>query len=183
VLGVIDRLDRRPPGCRLVDGDQLVLLGPRSTGLAGSRWAAAQGKRFGTLPALDLALHRRLLGLVRDLVTADRLSGVHDVADGGLALCLAEMALASGVGFEVSGIDGHAELFSEAPSRVVLCVAPEQVDGVRTAAAAAGIPIASLGRAGGDRLVVDGLVDMALVEATSQWRQALPDALHPETSA
>jgi len=34
-----------------------------------------------------------------------------------------------------------------------------------------------LGSAGGDRLVVTGLVDVSLAEATNTWRERLPDAL------
>jgi len=34
-----------------------------------------------------------------------------------------------------------------------------------------------LGQAGGDRLVVDGLVDVALADAVDAWRDALPRAL------
>src|SRR5206468_2981099 len=41
VLGVIDRLERRPPDLGLVPGGVLVLLGPedQEASLAGSRWA------------------------------------------------------------------------------------------------------------------------------------------------
>ena len=34
-----------------------------------------------------------------------------------------------------------------------------------------------LGAAGGDRIVVEGLVDLDLAEASSTWRSRLPDAL------
>src|SRR5205807_513526 len=60
VLGLVDRLDRVPPGISLVDGGSLLLLGPAGErALGGSRWAALRGHRRGTLPLLDLALHRR----------------------------------------------------------------------------------------------------------------------------
>ena len=42
-------------------------------------------------------------------------------------VALAEMAVRSGVGFQVARIADHAELFSESPSRVVLCVDPERL--------------------------------------------------------
>src|SRR5204863_8768536 len=48
VLGLIERLAGRPPGIGLVDGGELLLLGPdpnadQARGLGGSRWAAARG--------------------------------------------------------------------------------------------------------------------------------------------
>src|SRR5205085_1827875 len=109
LVGIIDRLDRRPPGTTMRDGDRLLLLGPASRQLGGSRWVAQQGHRGGTLPALDLDLHARLLDLVRRLVVDGAVTGLHDVADGGLGVCLAELSVRNQMGLTVSGIDGHGE--------------------------------------------------------------------------
>jgi phosphoribosylformylglycinamidine synthase len=181
VVGLIDVLERRPPGVRLVEGAEILLLGvgdPSPTGLAGSRWAAGRGHTGGVLPALDLDGHGRLCALVQGLVDSDLLAGVHDVSDGGLGVAVAEMAIASGVGFEISGLaGGHAALFSEAPSRVVACVAADKGAEVVARASDGGLSVTRLGRAGGDRLVVEGLVDLGIDEVTSSWRRALPDRL------
>src|SRR5262249_51874546 len=115
--------------------------------------------------------------LVRGLVADDLLGGVHDVADGGLGVALAEMAAVSGVGARIDGVGDHAALFSEAPSRVVACVAPGKVDAVRIAADGVGVPFTALGTAGGDRLVVVGLVDIAVADVARSWRDAVPSAL------
>jgi phosphoribosylformylglycinamidine synthase len=131
----------------------------------------------GRLPELDVTAHVAVCELVRGLVAADLVAGVHDVSDGGLGVALAEMAVGSGVGFRVAGLAGHAQLFSEAPSRVVACVTPDRVDAVVDRAVAAGVGVTLLGSAGGDRLVFDGLVDLSLPEAREAWRQALPAAL------
>jgi phosphoribosylformylglycinamidine synthase len=177
LLGLVDRLERRPPGVGLVDGGRLLLLGPTGdAGLGGSRWAWAEGRRRGTLPALDIDAHRAATELVRGLVADDLLAGLHDVADGGLALALAECAVRSGTGYRVA-VDGAAALLTEAPSRVVACVAPHHVDAVVARAAGAGVACAELGRAGGDRLVVEGLLDVALGDASVAWRDRLPAAL------
>jgi phosphoribosylformylglycinamidine synthase len=178
VLGVIQALERRPPGVTLVDGHGLALLGRRDDNLAGSRWAdAVHGHRGGTLSALDPDRHAAVCALVRDLVNEGLLSGLHDVADGGLAVALAEMAVRSGVGFRVTGVAAHGELFGEAPSRVVLCIPPGGGDEVARRAAAVGVDLTDLGHAGGDRLVVEGLVDVGLDEATARWRDRLPSAM------
>jgi phosphoribosylformylglycinamidine synthase len=178
LLGLIDDLGAVPPGAGLVDGHRLVLIGPEQDGLGGSEWARATGRpRQGDLPALDLRLHSAVADVVRGLVAEGAVSGVHDVASGGLGLALAEMAVASGMGFTVDGVADHRGLFSEAPSRVVACVAVDQEAEVLARAEASGVPVRPLGTAGGDRLVVDGLVDVTLEEATTTWRDRLPDAL------
>ena len=183
MVGLIESLVRRPPGVGLVDGGALVLLGgdtATAPTLAGSRWAdAVHGHRGGMLPALDHDRHRAVCGLVRGLVASGILVGVHDVADGGLGLALAEMAVRSGVGFDADIPEGggHVGLFHEGPSRVVACVDDQHLPVVTARADAAGVPLAILGRAGGRRLRVDGLLDLDLGEATTRWRSSLPSAM------
>jgi phosphoribosylformylglycinamidine synthase subunit PurL len=183
VLGVVDRLDRPPPGLRLVDGDAIVCIGRGARSLAGSRWAWERGFEQGSPPELDLAAHAATADLVRRLVAEGLLAGVHDTADG-IGVALAEMAVQSQVGFEVASTDGaadHAWLFAESPSRVVATVATTDLPAVLAAAEAAGVPAAEVGRAGGDRLVVTGLVDVSLAQATAAWRDNLPTAMAPAT--
>jgi phosphoribosylformylglycinamidine synthase len=131
---------------------------------------------------LDLALHTRLLSLVRDLVgdEAALVDGVHDVSDGGLGAALAEMAVQSGVGFRVVGIPDHVALFGEGPSRVVVSVPAAATAELRARTENAGVGVVALGRAGGDRIVVDGLVDVSLADAVRAWQRALPEALGVE---
>jgi phosphoribosylformylglycinamidine synthase len=201
VLGLIDRLAAHPPGDTLVQGASLVLLDASvgaTTGradppsLAGSRWAVERrGNRNGTLPLLDLPGHRRLVAFVSELVGdvvagTDRaggegvaqdpmVAGIHDVSSGGLGVALAELAVRSGVGVRVAGIADHYELFTEAPSRVVVCTTRHTE--LISRAAEAGVGFRVLGTTGGDRVVVDGLVDLGVAEATAAWRGRLPALL------
>ena len=100
------------------------------------------------------------------------ISGVHDVSDGGLAVCLAELCCSSGRGTIVvpGAVGSAAELFSEAPSRLVACTPdPESVIAAFTRD---GVPATAIGRAAGDRLVVPGLVDLAVEQmATARSRK------------
>jgi phosphoribosylformylglycinamidine synthase len=183
LLGVIDQLDRRPPGVGLVEGGRLVLVGETLPELGGSQWAADRGHRgCGELPALDLAAVDRTAGVVRELVTAGLVQGAHDVARGGVALTLAEMAVRSGVGFTVARMADHAALFSESAGRAVLCVEADQLRVVLDVLEAHGVPHARIGVAGGDRLVVKDQFDLALDEATGTYRDRLPSALGSGTT-
>ena len=131
-LGLIERLVAPPPGVALSEGASLVLLdagvGASAPSLAGSRWAVRiRGHRNGTLPPLDLARHAQLVEFVARSVGAgvagrDTLvTGIHDVSAGGIGVTLAEFAVRTGIGLEVGGIADHRALFTEAPSRVVVC--------------------------------------------------------------
>jgi phosphoribosylformylglycinamidine synthase subunit PurL len=140
-----------------------------------------RGHRRGALPELDVSRHAAVVELVRELVAetlargAGLLCGTHDVSGGGLGVALAEMALRSGVGCSVSSISGHAELFSELPSRIV--VATESPDQVLERAARAGVDAVVLGRAGGDHLIVEGLCRLGIGELSAAFVGALPRAL------
>ena len=177
LVGILDRLDRPPPGVQLRAGADLIALGPEPRALAGSRWAWERGYQAGPAPALDLDAHAAVAALVREVVTAGWLAGVHDTADG-LGVALAEMAVRSGEGFRVAVPDSdYAWLFAESASRVVACVAPGHGDDVVRAAAAAGVLARPLGSAGGSDLVVEGLFEVSVVAATTAWRAALPSTL------
>jgi len=182
MLGIVDRLDRRPPGVGLVDGGRLLLLGVTQPEVSGSRWARERGQRGGHLPALDVDVHRRVTDLTRTLVAGGLVEGVHDVATGGLGLALAEMASRSRLGVAVARVADAAELFSESPSRVVLCVDPERVRAVEAACEHAGVPVSRIGAAGGDRVSVKGLLDLALADVVGAWDQRIPSALGSGTA-
>jgi len=173
VLGLVDAVTARPPGRAWSNGDTVVLLGARSAPdrsfpLEGTRWATERrDHRTGDVPAVDFAAHATLCAFVAGLIAAQvggavgdgPVHAVHDVSGGGLALALAEMAAAAGTGCALD-VEDAAELFTELPSRFV--VATPVPDELCARATALGIPAAVLGRAGGDRFALGGLVDLPL---------------------
>ncbi len=176
VIGVIDDLRDPPPPACLVAGDAIVVLGETRAELGGSAWATRHGLRAGAPPTADLAVAVRLHELIARLVNDRVPSGVHDCSEGGLATALAEMAIAGGTGFEVE-IGDAGGCFSESASRVVLSVAPTRVDAVLDRARAAGVPVAPVGIAGGERLVANGAFSVDLTAATHAYRDALPELM------
>ncbi len=179
-IGLVQHLEIAPPGIRLVEGSRIVLVAPPEAGvsLGGSRWAwDLRSERRGTLAAVDLVGHGRLLGLVAGVVNDGLVDGIHDISDGGLAVTLAEMAVHSGVGFRVGGPASSAELFGEGSSRVVFSVPASAIDELAARSAMAGLALTDLGRAGGDRLIIEGSLDVGVDEARQAWRSALPQVL------
>jgi phosphoribosylformylglycinamidine synthase len=186
VLGLVDAVRQRPPGLAWSDGDAVVLLGPGAgapAALAGSRWAAERrGHRGGALPPLDTAAHAAVCAFVADLVAtqvgdpaAPRVvRAVHDVSSGGLAVALAEMSAAAGIGCTVDA-DDPAALFSETPSRFV--VATPDGEALCDRARAAGVPAVVLGRAGGQQFVLGDLVDLEVTAVCAATEGSLAEAL------
>jgi phosphoribosylformylglycinamidine synthase len=184
VIGLTDVVAARPPGVGWDEGADVVLLGGRraATGrphpLGASRWAVdRRGRRGGALAPLDMgelvACARLVESMVGEGVAGGEavLCGVHDVSSGGLGVALAEMAVRSGIGAEIEGLVDHRELFTELPGRVV--VATHRVSDVVARAAAAGVPSEVIGRAGGDRLAIGDLVDVAVADIAGSAERAL----------
>jgi phosphoribosylformylglycinamidine synthase len=184
VVGVIDPFDGAPlPGVALPGpGLRLLLLGETRAELGGSEWAAVvHGLAGGLPPQADLAGAAALHGLVADLVRERAVAAVHDCSDGGLAVALAEMAMAGGVGLRVErlprGLVPSTALFSESASRVVVAVPPDGAAAATAAARAAGVAVLELGGSGGTELVVDGVAAIPVAELTEVWQGAIPKLL------
>jgi phosphoribosylformylglycinamidine synthase len=182
VLGLIDELDGPPPGAALHAGDQVIVLGDVAPTLGGSEWAAVvHGLDGGVPPVADLERGAALHALVAELVGERVMHGVHDVSDGGLAVALAEMAIGGDVGARVDlsfdGCTPAEACFGEPSSVVVLSVDPERSAEVCGCAAAVGVAARVIGTAGGDRLVAGGAFDVAVADAASAWRNAIPDLM------
>jgi phosphoribosylformylglycinamidine synthase subunit PurL len=84
---------------------------------------------------------------------------VHDVSGGGLAVALAEAAVASGIGADVELPDDPTAWFGEGGGQAIVACAPEVVNRL------GGVPLRQLGVVGGDRLF--GIEVGELAEANS----------------
>ncbi|MBI2756039.1 MAG: phosphoribosylformylglycinamidine synthase subunit PurL [Chloroflexi bacterium] len=171
LVGLIEPIEDRV-GIGFHEGDAVVLLGqPVDTLSTGELRAVVLGDERGPFPRLDLAAERRLGDLLRSLAQARRVRSAQDVSDGGLAIAVAECALASNVGCrlksEVLRADGGpvAALFSEDQGRAVVGCLVSEAPAVLAAAVAAGVPARVIGHAGGTRLVAPGLLDVPLAAA------------------
>ncbi|MHA3980389.1 phosphoribosylformylglycinamidine synthase subunit PurL [Halovulum sp. GXIMD14794] len=134
-------------GTEADDGDALVLIGSEGGHLGASAFALeVLGDRGGDAPAVDLQAERAAGELVLAARDAGLVRAAHDVADGGLAVAAAEMALAGelGVSVEVSGLGA---LFGEDQGRYLL--ATGDADALLALAEKRGVPASVVGRFGG----------------------------------
>ncbi|HCN58499.1 MAG TPA: phosphoribosylformylglycinamidine synthase subunit PurL [Exiguobacterium sp.] len=108
-------------------GDAVYLLGETTAEFGGSELQYLQfEKSFGKAPHIDLAVEQERLLALQAAVQAGLVTAIHDVAEGGLAVALAEMTFGTTLGLDVT-FDGPAlHLFSESQSRFVVTVKPEQ---------------------------------------------------------
>ncbi len=161
-------------------GHDILLIGGIPGWLGRSAWlAVVAGRDEGAPPPVDLEAEKRNGELVAGLIAAAHVTGVQDLSDGGLAVALAEMAMAGGVGATVA-LDGpeHAVFFGEDQGRYVVTTAPEATDGVIAEAARAGAPILRIGVTGGDALALGRAAPVplaALIQTYEGWFPAYMD--------
>jgi phosphoribosylformylglycinamidine synthase len=133
---------------------------------------------------VDLQLAPKVFAAVHAAITKGLVRACHDPSEGGLAVALAEMAFAGGVGADVpdlkaaaAGLSDTARLFGESPTRFILEVRPENAAALREAFA--GLPLAKVGTTVKEpRLRVAGengewLVWAKLDELKEAWQKPL----------
>jgi phosphoribosylformylglycinamidine synthase len=158
---------------------EVWLLGPLAAELGASEYAAWSGWKSGAPAALDLDLERRVQACVRELVESGLVTTATDVADGGLAVALAELALAGNVGIEADlaaewgSIRPDAALFGEAGSRIIVGFDPAYRTRVDTIARQHGVPTTRLGATGGKRITIGDWLAVDIDEARQRWSGAL----------
>ena len=165
-------------------GSTLLFVGaPDVASLDGSEYVvAAHGVTGAGAPPIDLAVEQRAQGFVLEAIRRGLVRSAHDCAEGGLAVALAECALAGGVGasIELDAIGGRRDvtLFGEGASRIVLEVATGDVAALEALATRCDVDVRAIGGVGGDRLAMrvagELLVDEPVPLLERAWRDTIP---------
>lgn len=158
-------------------GNLLYLLGETRAELGGSLLYAllkAEGGDAPTLPARPLERYRALHAAMR----AGLVRSCHDLSEGGLAVALAEMALAGRLGADVSVGAGDAVtlLFGESNGRLLVEVRTE--DAAAFEEALAGVELARLGMVSAETTLVvrqggSTLLALPVEELVAAWKAHL----------
>ncbi len=134
VIGVINNVVATQTSDFKRPGDVIYLLGPTRRELGGSEAADELGLTGGTVPTVDAVQALSRYRAVHALMGQRGASACHDCSDGGLAVALAEMALAGRLGCDVDldrvpvagpAMNAMETLYSQSASRIIVTVKPE----------------------------------------------------------
>jgi len=127
--------------------------------LGGSRYLkVCHGLKVGAPPHVDLAYEIRIQNAVRALIREGVVKSAHDCSEGGLAVALAECCFnpeklfGVEIDFEAGDTPATTMLFNESQSRIVISVAPENLQMTMSILQEGQVPFQQLGRVGGDQL-------------------------------
>jgi phosphoribosylformylglycinamidine synthase len=172
VVGVVGVLDDAARAVRIAfrdDGDVVLLAGGGASALDGSDYQKViQGEVAGRIPEPDLDNERALHAFLADAADRNLLRSAHDVGGGGLAVAVAESAMAGGIGVRVDDAD---DLFGEGDGRVIVSARKADLAALRKLAG--GLPLRRLGTVGGAEIAV-GTARIGLAEARAIYESAIP---------
>jgi phosphoribosylformylglycinamidine synthase len=130
MVGILERDDAGRPLAFTDAALDILLLGETREELGGSEWQQlTMPEALAAPPRVDLAAEKRLVDVLLELDAYRLIRSAHDLANGGLAIALAECAT-SGTGCHVD-LTGHADtldalalLFSESQARAIVSCDP-----------------------------------------------------------
>ncbi|MCU9614314.1 phosphoribosylformylglycinamidine synthase subunit PurL [Caldibacillus lycopersici] len=128
MVGLVEHISHTTTQAFKAAGDLIYLLGETKQEFGGSELQKLQyGKIFGKAPAIDLLTETKNQSEVLKAIRNGLVASAHDVAEGGVAVALAESVMcANGLGADVTLFgDAITALFSESQSRFILSVKQE----------------------------------------------------------
>ena len=198
MIGVLKDISRRVGSAFTDEGGEIWLAGVTREELGGSAFLAVcttddQGNPIvaGEPPEVVLEAAANLVEFLVTGAEAGVFRSAHDCSDGGLAVALAECAIAGGQGFDVfldrapggDSVSGATLWFGETHSRAVVTAAPEDADRVREIGAECGIPIERIGVVGGVVCRIEGgghVAELDLTRLSERYKSAIPGRMGSE---
>lgn len=163
-------------------GDVLVLLGQTKAEFGGSELQKLlQGNISGKPPEINLEVENALQKVVLDSICEGLISSAHDLAEGGLAVSLAESAISGGLGANIniaSALSATEVLFSESQSRILVSMKEENLNILLEKAKQANIEAQHIGQVLNHDSVtfnVNGqkVISTSVSELKTSWKDAI----------
>src|SRR6266542_1041293 len=189
-------------------GDVIILVGQIGNELGGSSYLkVCHGLKIGPPPHVDLAHEIKVQNAVRNLIREGLVKSAHDCSEGGLAVAVAECCFhpeklfgaeidcsrhpagdATRAQETLQRSASHSEadtiLFSESKSRIVVSVAPADLEKTMSTLHETGIPFEQLGKVGAEELCIrvnDETLRWPITDLYDDWWNAIRRAVEDQT--
>ncbi len=184
VLGVMADVARHVTQFFKNPGDAIAIVRTGQPSLAASEYVAIFGLDGGQLGSIDLKREAALIDGLVEGAEEGLIRSAHDIAEGGLAVALAEACfnpraiLGAEVELGRAGSASAVDFFGEGPSTVVLSIGVNDVARVEKLFAGRGLEFAVIGKVtAGPRLKIDSAVDEDVAELQRIYEDAIPRRL------
>jgi phosphoribosylformylglycinamidine synthase subunit PurL len=188
MVGLIHDVDHITTQSFKEEGDRLFLVGETKAEVGGSEYQKLViGKIEGRPPQIDLEMEKRIQAFTLKAIQGGLIRSAHDLAEGGLAVALAECCISGKIGAKVEvsqDLRPDLFLFSETQSRILLSTPSEYASRLKQMAEEQNVRLQEIGVVGGGELVigVNGtpLIQDSVEGLTAAWKQSIPKLMNQQ---
>ncbi|KAF0134417.1 MAG: phosphoribosylformylglycinamidine synthase [Candidatus Saganbacteria bacterium] len=179
MIGILEDISHRITSYFKDEGDAVFLLGETFEEIGGSEYLKViHGAVKGLPPKVDLEKEKRLHAMMLEAIKSGIIKSAHDCSEGGLGTTIAECCIINqdkmiGVEININSIlRPDILLFSESQSRIIISCGQKDIQNIISLAKKHNIPVNEIGRVGGSRLAIKGLIDLSVDDLSKNWRTA-----------
>ncbi len=193
MVGLIDHENHITTQWFKNEGDAIILVGKIGGELGGSHYVkVCHGLKIGPPPHVDLPHEIKIQSAVRDLIREGLVKSAHDCSEGGLAVALAECCFnpdelfGAKIALNAGDTSATTVLFNESQSRIVISVAPENLDNTMSIFRDRDVPSQQLGQVGDNELriqVNDESFAWAIADLYDNWWNSIRRLVESDSSA
>lgn len=159
--------------------DTIIVIGNNNGHLGASLYLReVEGKEEGAPPHVNLAEEKKNGDFVRSLIESGKATACHDLSDGGLYVALAEMAIRSKLGCDLSLNTGNiplfAYLFGEDQGRYIITVKQNHSKDIIQSAEEHGITASVIGNVVEKQEISTNNTKISLVEIEEIYESVIP---------
>ncbi|MEP3278156.1 MAG: phosphoribosylformylglycinamidine synthase subunit PurL [Stappiaceae bacterium] len=176
-VGLLPDVRNHAVAAFLENGHDILLVGGHGTHLGQSAYLRdCLQREEGAPPPVDLVREKKNGDFVSALIRQGLVKSCHDISEGGLAICLAEMTLNGDIGCTITVPDAdHSLLFGEDQARYVLAVPAADTGTVLETAVKSGVSVKSIGKTSGTDLTVEGVLSISIAKLRETHETWFPD--------
>ncbi len=178
MLGVLDDMTKTMSSEFKNEGDLILLMGNSRKELGGSEFIKLNYKLVGgDAPEIDMDEEIRLQQALLEAIGDGAVNSAHDAAEGGLAIAIAEKAIASGnLGADIDFGEPMTAgmLYGESQSRVVISTSQEKLDKLVQICSRHGVPLRKIGTVTSGSIRFGDLIQTTVGEIAEIYNNALP---------
>ncbi len=186
-IGMVEDIRKCVTADLKLEGATVYVVGETKDEMGGSAYLELAGGSSGNVPDVEVDVLKRSIDGMLAVIENELVSAVHDISEGGIGVCLAEMALAGDVGVHAdtskvgSGLRSDVKLFSESQTRWIVEVRAGKEKEFEERMYEFGLSYLMVGGTGGDRLIIsDGdtpRIDLSLDVIRKTWQNPLHEKM------
>lgn len=187
MVGLIEDIKNSCTPAFKEDNTLIVLLGQTYPEIGGSEYLKVIFDMVaGKPPYLDMEKEKNVQSCCLQAIKNNLILSAHDCSEGGIAVTLMECCIMGNrgaildeppLGSEGQEMDFCQWIFSESQSRIIVSLKKENLSKLKEIAGGLQVPVTVLGQTGGNKVQIDGKIDMAVEEIAKNWQGALECAI------